>query len=131
MTDPVQALNFVIYFGVAILLLAAFIAAYTLVTPVREFALIREGNTAVAVSFGGAVIGFALPLASAIAHSQTLASTVIAAAVALVAQLLCFAVLRLIRRDATAALIRGEMAEGVLTGALSVALGILNAACLT
>ena len=37
----------------------------------------------------------------------------------------------LLRRDATAALERGDMAEAVLCAALSVTLGILNAACLT
>lgn len=97
---------------------------------IREWELIRAGNAAVALSLGGAMIGFALPLAAAVIHSASLADMVVSAAVALVVQLLCFAAMRLLRRDATAALARGDMAEGVLLASVSLVLGILNAACL-
>ncbi len=39
-------------------------ALYALITPHREIALIREGNAAAAVSFGGVLVGLALPLAA-------------------------------------------------------------------
>ena len=61
--------DFLLYFVVALLLLAAFVAIYVRVTPYREFVLIRGGNIAAAISLTGALIGFVLPLASAIAHS--------------------------------------------------------------
>lgn len=131
MSEPAIVLNFLLYFGVAIVLLAAFLAAYTLLTPVREWQEIRAGNSAVSIALGGAMIGFALPLASAIAHNQSLTDTTIAAGVALLVQLACFAAVRLLRRDATAALARGEVAEGVFLAAASLALGVLNAACLS
>ncbi|MSP02951.1 MAG: DUF350 domain-containing protein [Acetobacteraceae bacterium] len=131
MTDPGNILIFLLYFGTAVLLLVAFLAAYTLLTPIPEWSLIRSGNTAVAISLGGAMIGFALPLASAIMHSQNLTDSVITAAIALVVQLLCFAAMRLLRRDATAALAKGDMAEGVFLASTSLVLGILNAACLS
>ena len=76
------------------------------------------------------MIGFALPLASAINHSGGLADMVVTAAVALVVQLLCFAAMRLLRRDASAALVKGDMAEGIFLASVSVVLGMLNAACL-
>lgn len=131
MTDPVNILNFAVYFAVAVALLAAFLAAYTLLTPIEEWHHIREGNTAVAVSLGGAMIGFSLPLSSSIVHNSTLAATIVTAAVALVAQLLCFVVLRTLRRGSAAALERGDMAEAILRAAMSITIGILNAACLT
>ena len=53
------------------------------------------------------------------------------AVISLLLQLLCFAALRLWRRDAAVALARGDMAEATLLAAGSVALGLLNAACLT
>ena len=35
---------FVTYFGTSVLLLGAFLALYTVVTPVRDWELIRAGN---------------------------------------------------------------------------------------
>jgi putative membrane protein len=130
MTDPANVMLFLTYFGTAVLLLAAFLAAYTLLTPIREWELIRAGNTAVALSLGGAMVGFALPLSAAVTHSGSLADMVVSAAAALVVQLACFGAMRLLRRDATAALARGDMAEGILLASVSVVLGMLNAACL-
>jgi len=130
MSDPNAILLFLGYFGVSILLFAAFLAAHSLITHIKEWDLIRAGNTAAALSLGGAMIGFALPLASAINHSAGLADMVVTAAVASAVQLLCFAAMRLLRRDASAALVRGDIAEGILLAAVSVVLGMLNAACL-
>jgi putative membrane protein len=131
MSNPANIANFLLYFTTSAVLLAAFLAAYTLVTDIQEWRLIRSGNTAVAVALGGAMIGFALPLASAIVHSQSLADSVVTAAIALVVQLLCFAAMRLLRRDTRAALVQGDMAEGVLLASASLTLGMLNAACLS
>jgi putative membrane protein len=131
MTDPGNILIFLLYFAVSIILLLAFLAAYTLLTHIHEWRLIRSGNTAVAIALGGAMIGFALPLASAIMHSQSMVDMVITAAIALVVQLLCFAAMRLLRRDARAALAQGDMAEGVFLASTSLVLGILSAACLS
>ena len=58
MTSIVNLPNFVAYFGASVLLLAAFLALYTLITPIREWQLIRQGNVAAAVSLVGAMIGF-------------------------------------------------------------------------
>ena len=131
MTDPANILNFLLYFVTSIILLVAFLAAYTLLTHIHEWRLIRSGNTAVAVALGGAMIGFALPLASAIVHSQSVTDMIITAAIALVVQLLCFAAMRLLRRDAGAALAQGDMAEGVFLASTSLVFGILSAACLS
>ena len=131
MTDPANILNFLLYFLTSIVLLLAFLAAYTLLTHIHEWRLIRSGNTAVAIVLGGAMIGFALPLASAIVHSQSVTDMIVTAAIALVVQLLCFAAMRLLRRDAGAALAQGDMAEGVFLASTSVVLGILSAACLS
>jgi putative membrane protein len=131
MTDPANIFNFLLYFITSIILLVAFLAAYTLLTHIHEWRLIRSGNTAAAVALGGAMIGFALPLASAIVHSQSVTDMIITAAIALVVQLLCFAAMRLLRRDAGSALVQGDMAEGVFLASTSVVLGMLSAACLS
>src|SRR5690606_2217464 len=63
--------NFLIFFVSAIVLLLLFKVTYSWLTPHAEMALIRANNTAAAMAFGGAIIGFALPLASAISQSVT------------------------------------------------------------
>jgi putative membrane protein len=131
MTDPGNILLFLLYFGTSVILLLAFLAAYTLITHIHEWRLIRSGNTAVSIALSGAMIGFSLPLASAIIHTQSLTESIMTAAIALVVQLLCFAAMRLLRRDARLALAQGDMAEGVFLASTSVVLGILNAACLS
>jgi putative membrane protein len=123
--------NFLIYFGASVVLLAAFLGAYTLLTPLHEWALIRQGNTAVALTLAGATLGFALPLASAIIHSVNLADMAVWGAVALIVQLLCFGAMRLLRTHVTSALARGEMGEAIVLAAGSVVFGLLNAACLS
>lgn len=125
--------NFLLYFGAASVLLGAFLALYTMITPTRDWELIRAGNTAVAVALAGATLGFVLPLAMAIARSHDLADMVLWAAVALVVQLLCYAVVRrfALTGKSGGGMESGDMAEAILIAAGSVTLGILNAACLT
>ncbi len=122
---------FVTYFGTAVLLLGAFLALYTLVTPVRDWELIRAGNAAAALALGGAVLGFCLPLGMAIARSHSLSDMVLWAAIALVVQLISYVVVRFLRRHEHGGLESGDMAEAILLASGSVGLGILNAACLT
>ncbi|HOB62018.1 MAG TPA: DUF350 domain-containing protein [Candidatus Competibacteraceae bacterium] len=122
---------FLSYFATAIGLLLLFLAAYVFITPYREIALIREGNTAAAASLGGALLGFVLPLASAIAHSVSLIDMAIWGLIALVIQLLVYLGARLLLPGLERAIPTGQVATGVFLGALSLAIGILNAACMS
>ncbi len=63
---------------------------YGLLTPHREVQLIREGNAAAALSFGGVVAGLAMPLAASLAASTSLIEVGLWGAVVLVVQLLAF-----------------------------------------
>jgi len=118
-------------FAAALVLLAAFLAAYTLILPLQEWRLIKSGNSAAALVIAGATLGFCLPLAEAIRQSSGLADMIMWAGISLAGQLLAFGVLRLWRRDAAAAIERGDMAEAITLAAFSLALGLLNAACLS
>ncbi|RUQ36339.1 MAG: DUF350 domain-containing protein [Candidatus Competibacteraceae bacterium] len=122
---------FLSYFATAIGLLLLFLAAYVFITPYREIALIREGNTAAAASLGGALLGFVLPLASTIAHSVSLIDMAIWGLIALVIQLLVYLGARLLLPGLERAIPTGQVATGVFLGALSLAIGILNAACMS
>jgi putative membrane protein len=101
------------------------------ITPHPEIRLIREGNAAAAASLGGALIGFALPLASAVENSVSLLDMLLWAAVALVVQLLAYAIARLLVRDIASQIEAGRVSAGVLLGALAIAIGLLNAASMT
>lgn len=122
---------FISYFVLAIVLLAAFIRIYTWITPQDELALIKNDNLAAASAFAGAIIGFSLPLASAIEHSQSIADCAIWGVVALIVQVLTFSVLRFALKELPQRIERGEMAAGVFSGGVAIAVGVINAACMT
>ena len=123
--------SFLLYFALGITVFAAFLVVYSAVTPYDELVLIREGNVAAAISLGGAVLGFMLPLASAIAHSVGPVDMVVWGVIALVVQVVVyFLVARLVPRFVEA-IRAGRVAGAALLAALAVATGILNAACMT
>ena len=122
---------FAAYFALAILLLLVFVRIYTWVTPHDEFALIRANNVAAAVAFGGAIIGFAWPLASAVTHSLSLLDCAIWGGVALLVQVITFLVASAALKQLPQRITQGEMAAGIFSAACSIAVGILNAACMS
>jgi putative membrane protein len=125
--------RFALYFGVAILLLFIFKIVYAFVTPHDEWKLVKEDkNLAAAIGFGGAVIGFSLALASAVANSASLVDFIIWGIIAIIAQALAFALLRFTFMPKIAQrIIDNEVSAGTILAAMSVAVGLLNAACMT
>ena len=122
---------FVAYFGISLLLLTLCLGTYVLITPYPEIRLIREGNVAAATSLGGALLGFALPLASVVVNSISLLDTLLWSLVALVVQLIAFAVVRLMVPGIGKNVREGQVSSGIFLGAVAIALGILNAASMT
>jgi putative membrane protein len=123
--------DFFVYFVTALALVAVFLTAYTWVTPHGEIALIRQGNVAAALSLSGALLGFIVPLASAITHSVAWWDMVLWGGVALAVQLLSYFAVRLILPNLTQDISAGKVAQGLFLGTTSLAIGILNAASLT
>lgn len=119
------------YLGIGLALLIAAVVAVALVTPHRDFTLIRQGNTAASLAFSGTLIGIALPLQAAIAHSVSLIDAAVwgglAALVQIVAYLLARAMVPGISRQIT----EGKISAGVLAAGISIAVGLLNAASMT
>ena len=124
-------MNFLLYLASALVLMGAFLGLYTLILPMREWALIRKGNIAAALVVGAALVGFSLPLAEAIKHTNTLPQMIVWSVVALLVQLIGFLAVRLFRKDAAQAIEQGDLAEAILLAAASVSLGLINAACLS
>ena len=123
--------NFLAYLATAIALLAAFMAIYLYVTPYDEVALIRANNTAAAISLSGAVLGFALPIANVIAHSDTLFDLAVWGVVAGIVQLLAWGVARVALPQLAEDIAAGRTAPASFVAALSLTVGLINAACMT
>jgi len=122
---------FLLYFSLGLALLAVFIALYLAVTPYRELALIRQGNTAAAISLAGAIVGFVLPLGRAITQSVSALDMVAWGGVALVAQIVVFFLVGKLVPRFPQAVAEGRIAGATFLAALAVAVGILNAAAMT
>ncbi|MBM3560265.1 MAG: DUF350 domain-containing protein [Alphaproteobacteria bacterium] len=122
---------FLLYFAVALTALGVFLAVYMAITSHNEMALIRQGNAAAATSLAGAVLGFILPLASTVIHSVSLVDMVVWAAVALVVQVAVFWIVGLLLRDLSRRIEEGNAAAGITLAAASVAIGAINAACIS
>jgi putative membrane protein len=122
---------FLAYFGSGVVLLVVFALVYSAITPQREFRLIREGNTAAATAYLGALVGFSLPLASAAANSVSIVDFVIWAVIGAVLQLIAFAVAAMTQKELSKRIDAGEMAAGVWAGGIALVTGMLNAACMT
>ncbi len=123
--------DFLVYFAVATILLIAFIVVYIRVTPWSEFALVREGNMAAAFSLTGAVLGFVAPLSAVVQHSVNLGDLAIWGVIALVVQVLAFVVVKLALPNLARDIPANNGAAGFLLGGLSLAVGLLNAACMS
>jgi putative membrane protein len=122
---------FLLYFALGLLLLAAFLAIYIAVTPYKEIALIRHGNAAAAISLGGAIIGYVLPLSRAIAQSVSVVDMLAWGGVALLAQVVVyFVVARAVPRFPEA-IRAGRVSAATFLAALAIAVGLLNAAAMT
>ncbi|MDU9402895.1 DUF350 domain-containing protein [Pseudomonas sp. zfem004] len=124
-------IGFILYISVALVLFWLFQFIYTHLTPHREFALIRDNNSAAAVALGGALIGFSLPASNIIAYSVGLLDFVVWVVIAAVVQLLAFAITSLVLKGLASRIAKGEMAAAIYAAAVAISVGFLNSACMT
>ena len=123
--------DFLVYLGVSLAYLALFVALYIRVTPYREMQLIREGNMAASFSLSGAILGFIVPLASAIQHSVSLIDMAIWGLIAMAVQIAAFVVVKICIPSITRDIPENKGSAGFFLGSLSLGVGLLNAACMS
>jgi putative membrane protein len=123
--------DFLIFFVIAVALVGLYLAIYTLATMHNEFALIRENVISAATALGFSLVGFALPLASAIVHAQTIVDCLVWGLVALAVQIIVYWLVRIAMPNLSQRIAGGEMAAALFLGAASLAAGIINAAAMT
>lgn len=123
---------FLLAFVLGCALLALFKRLYQASTPYDEARLVAEGNVAAATALGGAIIGFALPLASAIANTESPLEFAIWAVIAGLIQIIASLFVRqLVIRDLTKRIQEGNVATAIYLAATSVAVGMINAVSMT
>ena len=122
---------FLAYFCLSAVAVVAFIVTYCFLTAHDEFKLIAQNKPSAAIALGMSVLGFALPLASAVAHASNLVDCAIWAVVAFVIQIGAYWAARIPVPDLSKRIENGEVASGLWLGLASVAAGLLSAASMT
>jgi putative membrane protein len=125
--------KFIAYFASSLVFLVTFKYLYAMVTPHDEWKLIKEEkNTAAAIGFGGAIVGYSIALAGAASNSVSWSDFAIWSIIALVAQVLAFAITRFGFMPAIVQRIEGnEVSAGIMLASTNIAVGLLNAACMS
>jgi putative membrane protein len=122
---------FLAYFCTAFIIVVLYLVIYTRATAYDEFELIRNNVPGAAIALGLSLLGFALPVASAIAHAQNLLDCAVWSLIALIVQLAIHFVVRIPVPDLQRRMAQGELAAAIWLGLASLAGGTLNAACMT
>lgn len=123
--------SYVMYLLASVAMISVFSLIYTKITPYDEVKMMREGKSAAALSFLGALIGFSLTLASSILHNDSFVAFVAWAGAAMIVQLVVYAGLSRLIPDMHNSLESNNVAIGALLGGVSLTFGIINAACLS
>lgn len=124
-------LDFLIFFVIAIALVALYLGLYTVATMHNEFALIRQNVISASTALGFSLVGFALPLGSAIVHAQGIPDLLVWGLVALAVQIVVYWLVRIVMPNLSQRIAAGEMAAALFLGAASLSAGIINAASMT
>lgn len=124
-------LNYVIHLFLAAVLLVMFFMIYTRLTPYNEVLLIRQGNNAAALSLSGSLLGFSMTIASSLMHTANYQQFFLWSFGAMVVQILAYFCTTRALRMARDHIESGNTAFGGLLGAISLAIGAINAACIS
>lgn len=130
-TPLVIVVNYALHLIAAGLLLLVFFVVYTWTTPFDEMTLIRQGNVAAALTVGGAMIGFAMTVASGLMHTDNLLSFLGWSAAAAAIQLLSYALVTRLLHMSKGQIEGNNVAFGVLLASISVAVGAISAGALS
>ena len=124
-------INFITYFGTALLLTLIFTWLYEWITPYNGFKLMKENNISAVISFGGALIGFVLPLATILANSQFIGEVAVWGIVAAVIQLMVYVLARIFIPEFKKNVTDNNIASSLYLAFISLIVGILNAGCMS
>lgn len=121
----------VLHLLVTLVLMVAGAMIYAVMTPWKEIALIRDGNSAAAVAFGGVLVGLAIPLAVSLSVSTSVRDIAIWGVATVVLQLLVFRLVDMVLTGLPQRIQEGEIAAAVLLVGAKLATALILAAALT
>ena len=81
-------------------------------------------------SLGLSLMGFAIPLSSAIVNSKTIVDLLVYGVVALIIQIMVYWLVRLLLTNLSQRIANGEVASALFLGAASLAAGLVTAAAM-
>ena len=119
---------FLAHVGVTVAILFAAVALYVLLTPHKEITLIREGNTAAAISLAGVLVGLAIPLAASLKASTNVIEIGLWGAVTVVVQLLVYRLVDLMLHGLPRRIQEGEVSAAALLVGAKLATAVIIAA---
>ncbi len=120
----------IIHLAVTMALLVIGATLYALLTPWKEVALIREGNSAAAVAFAGVLIGLAIPLAISLSVSTSIRDIVIWGVATVVLQLFVFRLVDMLLTGLPQRIREGEISAAVLLVGAKLATALILGAAL-
>ncbi len=117
--------------AISLVLLVIGAVIYAFLTPYREIQEIRDGNAAAAVSYGGGLIGLAIPLAVSMNASTSSIELALWGVAVTAVQLLLFRITDFALRGLPERIEEGEVAAAVLLVAAKIACALLLAAAVS
>lgn len=119
---------FLLYFCTGLIAVVLYLFVYTRVTRHDEFKLICDNHPAAAIALGLSLVGFVIPVVSAIMHTVNVIDCLIWSVIALVVQIAVYYIVKIPVPNLSARIAAGELAPAIWLGLSSVAAGAINAA---
>ena len=122
---------FLLYFCISTIAVIAFLWIYTRITAHDEFDLLTKNVPGAAISLGLSMLGFALPVASAVAHASDVVDCIIWSLIALCVQVIAYYIARIPVPNLSQRIAAGDLGPAIWLGLASVTAGLLSAASMT
>jgi putative membrane protein len=119
---------FLLYFCTGLIAIVLYLFVYTRVTPHDEFKLIRDNDPAAAIALGLSLLGFVIPVVSAITHTANVIDCLIWSVIALIVQIAVYYIVKIPVPNLSQQIAAGELAPAIWLGLASIAAGAINAA---
>ena len=114
--------------GVAFAMLVVGVLLYIRLTPYDDMALIKEGNTASAISLFSIILGLAIPLSFCLTQTSTAVELLTWGTFTVLLQLFAFKVCDWILSDLPERIERGEVSAAIILLGVKLATALINSA---
>jgi putative membrane protein len=118
-------------FVVALVMFGVGFGSYLVITPYAEIALIRDGVTAAGITFTGAVLAFAIPIAATLSNQLAITNILAWGLVAVLLQLLTTIMIVRGIRGLKLMIEGNNIAVALAIASAQIAIGLFNAALMS